>query len=146
MRAEKPIKEIMTVKLVTVSPETTARDIKRLFERNSFHHLPVLDKREKLVGMVSREDFYKLAHVLSLNSEKTNDSQPSYDSIEAAQMMTKYPLALDPDDTIGLAADIILANTFHALPILDDEKLVGIITSHDLLKYSFDDSKLFSYG
>lgn len=146
MRAEKPIKEIMTVKLVTVSPETTAREIKRLFERNSFHHLPVLDKREKLVGMVSREDFYKLAYVLSLDSEQADDSQPSYDSIEAAQMMTKYPLALDPDDTIGLAADIILANKFHALPILDDDKLVGIITSHDLLKYSFDDSKLFSYG
>jgi len=146
MRAEKPIKEIMTVKLVTVSPETTARAIKRLFERNSFHHLPVLDKREKLVGMVSREDFYKLAYVLTLDSEKADDSQPSYDSIEAAQIMTKYPLALDPDDTIGLAADIILANKFHALPILDDDKLVGIITSHDLLKYSFDDSKLFSYG
>jgi acetoin utilization protein AcuB len=51
--------------------------------------------------------------------------------------MTKYPLQLSPDDTVGLAADIFLANKFHALPIVDDGQLVGIVTAHDLLSYSF---------
>ena len=52
--------------------------------------------------------------------------------------MTKYPISLEPDDTIGLAADIFLANRFHALPILDDDVLVGLVTAHDLLRYSFN--------
>ena len=46
-------------------------------------------------------------------------------------------MQLEPDDTIGLAADIFLANKFHALPVVEDERLVGIVTTHDLLKYSF---------
>jgi CBS domain-containing protein len=55
----------------------------------------------------------------------------------AEQFMTKYPVQLDPDDSIGLAADIFLANKFHALPIVEDGVLVGLVTSHDLLQYSF---------
>ena len=52
--------------------------------------------------------------------------------------MTEFPMHLDPEDSIGLAADTFLANKFHALPIVEDQVLVGLITTHDLLKYSFE--------
>lgn len=51
--------------------------------------------------------------------------------------MTPYPIQLDPDDSIGLAIDIFLANKFHALPIVEDGALLGIVTTHDLLEYAF---------
>jgi acetoin utilization protein AcuB len=51
--------------------------------------------------------------------------------------MTPEPIVVDPDDSIGLAADIFLVNTLHALPVVEDNRLVGIITTHDLLKYAF---------
>ena len=44
---------------------------------------------------------------------------------------------LEPSSKIGTAAEVFLENLFHALPIVDDGKLVGIITSFDVLKYSF---------
>jgi CBS domain-containing protein len=53
--------------------------------------------------------------------------------------MTTYPVFLEPDDTIDLAADIFLANKFHALPILDDGQLVGLLTTHDLIRHVFSE-------
>ena len=49
-------------------------------------------------------------------------------------------LSINADDSIGLAADIFLANRFHALPIVEENRLVGMVTTHDLLLYSFNSS------
>lgn len=128
----------MTTDLVTVSPEETARNIKDLFNQNSFHHLPVTDKGGLLIGIISKEDFFKVAYVLSLSTTGRTWSEGAYKALRARDFMTKYPLTLDPDDSIGLAADIFLANKFHALPIVEDDQLVGLVTSHDLLRFSFN--------
>lgn len=128
----------MTTKLVTVSPEAKAREIKKLFEQHDFHHLPVVDRGENLVGIISKEDFFKLSYILSLRTSGPTWSEQEYKTLRAKDFMTSYPLSLDPDDTIGLAADIFLANKFHALPIVEDGQLVGLVTTHDLLRHGFN--------
>ncbi len=128
----------MTTNLITVSPDANIRDIQDLFEVNNFHHLPVVEKGEILVGIISREDFFKLAYIFSLRTTGKTWSEKEYKSLKASDIMTKNPLVLDPEDSIGLAADIFLANRFHALPIVDESQLVGMVTTHDLLLYSFN--------
>lgn len=131
----------MTTKMVTVSPDANVKNIKDIFEKNEFHHLPVVDRGEELVGIISKEDFFKVAYILSLGSSGSNNHQPRdepYANLKAKDFMTKYPLVLDPEDTLGLAADIFLANKFHALPIVEDGRLIGIVTTHDLLKSAFN--------
>lgn len=129
----------MTTEMVTVRPDEPLNAIRKIFLDNGFHHLPVTGMTGDLQGIISREDFYKVAYVLSLRSEgKPDENLDRFDSLCAADIMTKYPLHLDVDDTVGLAADIFLANKFHALPIVDEGKLVGLITSHDLLEFVFN--------
>lgn len=137
MDPSKAIREIMTTNLVTVRPEAKAGQVEEIFENNSFHHLPVVSAGNKLEGIISREDFLKIGYVLSLNTGGRTYSEKEYEVLRAKDFMTKYPVVLDPDDTIGLAADIFLANKFHALPIIEDNELQGMITTHDLLMYSF---------
>lgn len=137
MNTNRPVKEIMTKNLVTVPPTATASEIKSIFNKYSFHHLPVVDAAGRLQGIISKEDFSKVAYVLSLNTSGKTFSTFKYQSLEASDFMSKYPLSLDPEDTIGLAADIFLANKFHALPIVEDDELLGLVTTHDLLLYSF---------
>ena len=137
MDTHRPVKEIMTTNLVTVPATASASEVKAIFNKYSFHHIPVVDPAGRLKGIISKEDFSKIAYVLSLNTSGKTFSNLKYQSLKAAEMMTKYPLSLDPDDTIGLAADIFLANKFHALPIVEDDELLGLVTTHDLLLYSF---------
>ena len=139
MNPSKAIREIMTTKLVTVSPETTAKAIQEVFNKNDFHHVPVVEvNTNQLVGIISKHDFFKVAYVLSLNTAGRTYSEKHYETLKAKDVMTNYPVFLDPDDSIGLAADIFLANKFHALPIVEDGALIGLVTTHDLLKYGFN--------
>ncbi len=137
MNPNNPISSIMTTNMITVRPGDTARKVREVFKMHSFHHLPVTDEGEKLVGIISKEDFFRISYLLSLDSTGRTYSNKAYEHMTAEQFMTKYPVQLDPDDSIGLAADIFLANKFHALPIVEDGVLVGLVTSHDLLQYSF---------
>lgn len=137
MNPNRSIREIMTEGLVSVAPDTTARQIKELFDENDFHHLPVITGKDKLVGIISKQDFYRLAYFMSLQTTGRTWSEKAYEALYAKDFMTEHPLTLEPEDTIGLAADIFLANQFHAIPVVEDGHLIGLVTTHDLLMYSF---------
>jgi len=139
MNTSAPVSTIMTTQLMTLHPDDSFQAVKKLFEEKNFHHLPVVEPGGKLVGIISKEDLYKVAYILTLNTTGPTYSVKQMDSLTARDVMTKYPIFLDPDDSIGLAADIFLANKFHALPIVEDDILVGILTTHDLLRYGFMD-------
>lgn len=128
----------MTTDLVTVKLHEPLIVVRNIFEQRPFHHLPVTGESGNLLGIISREDFHKVMYVLAVEEEKAGEALHLPEALLAEDIMTKYPLHLDPEDTIGLAADIFLANKFHALPIVEDGQLVGILTSHDLLAYSFN--------
>ena len=138
MNPNLPIQSIMTTELVTVKANESLPLIRAIFDKYKFHHVPVVGETGNLMGIISREDFHKVAYVLSIDGDRGYDGISRFEVLVAEDIMTKYPLHLDPDDTIGLAADIFLANKFHALPIVEDGKLVGMVTSHDLLAYSFN--------
>lgn len=133
MNPNTPVESIMTSNLVTVRPDTPLNKVAEVFSKHNFHHLPVTDGQGMLLGIISREDFAKVAYILSFNENGKGGN-----AICASDVMSKYPLSLSPEDSIGLAADIFLANKFHALPIIEGGVLVGLVTTHDLIAYSFD--------
>ena len=139
MRPNNAVSDIMTTKLITVTPDAYVSRVMDIFNQNEFHHLPVVKPGNILVGIISREDVQKVANLITLAvmDDLWRDSGGAK-ALKAADIMTKYPLTIDPDDTIGLAADIFLSNRFHALPVVDDGQLVGIVTSHDLIAYAFN--------
>ena len=136
MNPNAPLAQIMTPMPLTITPETKLTDIYRIFEANTFHHIPVLDQGS-LVGMISRADFLQIEHVLTTSWEGNLNNSNTFEDFCARDIMTEFPMHLGPDDTIGLAADIVLTNKFHALPIIEDNLLVGIVTAHDLIAFAF---------
>ena len=130
------VREFMTRRLVVVSSETTIGQIHDLFETHHFHHIPVVD-HGKVTGIISKADYFKIRHMLTTSWSGHTGVLDLYKSMTAARIMTRDPLTIESNDTIGLAADIFLANAMHALPVVDEGQLVGIITSHDLLDYAY---------
>ncbi len=137
MKPNNPVSSIMTTKLQTVRPGDSVHKVMEIFRQFGFHHIPVVDEGEKLVGIISREDFLRISYELSLSTSSQTYSKVTYRSMKVEEVMTTNPISLEPEDTIGLAADIFLANEFHALPVIEDQTIVGIVTTHDLLQYSF---------
>jgi len=125
-----PVSTLMVTDLVTINPETSLRKVKEIFEEHSFHHLPVVNFR-KIVGMVSRTDFDRFVGGLKKANEATTDL---LEKTRAEEIMTKGLGKLEPDDRINVALEIFSKNWFHALPVVKDDELVGIITTQDIIR------------
>lgn len=139
MNTEKKIQDIMTTKLVMVTPEDSFRDVKLLFDKNDFHHLLVVNTDRALVGIISVEDLWRTAYHVSFVTTGQTFSKDWYENYQVKHIMTKNPMTIEPEDTLGLAADIFKANKFRALPVVDGQELVGIVTPYDLMEYAFAD-------
>ena len=139
MNTEKTIRDIMTREVIFVSPKSTFAEVKDLFGRNDFHHLLVVEKGMILKGIMSREDLWQTAYHISFFNTNKKFTEDWYNSYLVEEMMTKNPVTVEPEDTLGLAADIFKANKFRALPVVEGKELIGIVTLHDLLKYAFRD-------
>ena len=132
-----PIREIMTKEIICLRITDSFNDISDIFNRHGFHHIPVLDENDNIVGIVSKKDLLSIAIGLSYETSGKTYSSKKYRSMTVEEIMSKDPFILEPDDTVGLAADVFKANKFHAIPIVENDELVGIITSHDLIEKLF---------
>lgn len=131
MNTDTLIEKVMSDKVVSLHMNDTLRLVDKTFDKYNFHHIPICDVDRKVVGIISKEDIMRLISVRKEFTEK------EFGSIKAKDFMSTNIVTVRPDDSIGLAADIFMTNQFHAIPITEDEKLIGIITTHDLIKFAY---------
>ncbi len=121
------VSSIMTSPVLTVSPTDKVQKVYDLMVINKVHHVPVVNEANILLGIVTTYDLVK-----------NNVNQESLNNVDVADIMTIKVATLEPTAKIGTAAEIFLEHRFHALPIvLESKELVGIVTTHDVLKYEF---------
>ena len=140
MNTQLPISTIMTTAVLTLGPKDLMRDVEDIFRKNTIHNIQVVEENGKLAGIISQTDFYKIQHGMTLFKSKNVESFNStlMGSLLVEEVMTKQVAALHFNEPINVAVGILQENLFHALPVVDDNhKLVGILTTHDLLNYAF---------
>ena len=128
-----PVSTIMTTKLLTVDSHDPLSKVKELFDNHTIHHIPVV-RYKQLIGLISKTDFEYFMGGLDYykNDEETISYHLEHSTAEA--IMTSRLAKMEPTDRINVALDIFLRNRFHALPIVDGDELVGIVTPFDILK------------
>ena len=134
-KLDTPVKEIMVTDLITVEKSKSMSDVNKLFETNQLHHLPIVEG-DKLVGIISLHDHLRISYGFVMGSEEAeeiNENVYSYLTIE--QVMTENPITITPESTVKEAAAHFNNNMFHALPVVQGDKLVGMITTLDLLNF-----------
>lgn len=128
-----PVSSLMTTKLITVHPSDKLAVVKELFDKNKIHHLPVV-KYKEIVGMISKTD------LLSFLKGFQNDSYDDYmnnvrlKNYTAEDIMTKGLAKLEPNDRLNVAIEVFKENLFHALPVIENGELVGILTTSDIIR------------
>ncbi len=130
-----PVSAIMTdhKHLVTINPEDPLQLVKDIFESHNFHHIPVV-RYQEVVGIISRSDF---EHFMGGNSPYEEDrflNERRLARTKAEDIMTSRLGKIGSSDRINVVVDIFVLNRFHALPVVDDDVLVGIVTPFDILK------------
>lgn len=133
MSNKETISSIMTTELITLSFSDTLYSAEKRLKVNHIRHIPVIDD-EKLVGLISLSDLKRISFIDAYSKEGTEDT-PVYNMLTIKDMMIKAPVTVAPNDTIYEVAKLITHKEFHSLPVVADGKLVGIVTTTDLLNY-----------
>jgi CBS domain-containing protein len=123
----------MTRDVITVTPQTTLPDADMLMVGKMIRRLPVISNG-RLVGIVTYGDIRNArpSSVNRLNLWELNYLMPH---ITVGEMMSRSPITVAPEATIGEAAQLMLKNMISGLPVVDDQgKVVGIITESDIFR------------
>ena len=136
------IGSLMTTNIITVKPNDNLLKVEEIFTTNTFHHIPVVDEENIIQGIISRVEFYKLQHALTIfntkGARKHNDS--IFNATLVEEIMTKKIAKLSSEDSVLVAVGFFRENLFHALPIVDEHnRLIGILTTYDLLTYAYNE-------
>ena len=133
----KTVGELMTRELISVTPNTIMAEVAKIFKANHFHHLPVIDREEKCVGVISKMDYYQLQDSFTrLDGSKCDAKNLKFlSSLLAKEIMSPNPICIEHNVDISDVIPVFLANTARSAIIIKNEKSVGIITPLDLLEY-----------
>jgi len=127
------VNDMMTVVPDTISSTTTLRDIIGMMKSEGYRHLPIVDEG-KLVGIITDRDIRLVMNSPMVLHERRQDEE-LIDTVTAEACMTPNPVTVTPDTPAYRAAEILSIYKFGALPVVDNGKLVGIVTVTDFLDF-----------
>ncbi len=127
------IREKMTKKPVTIKTDTSVSDALELMHEKKVHRLPVLDRRGKLVGIVSEGDLL-YASPSPATTLNVWEIHALLAKLKVEKVMTRDVITIDEDTPIEEAARVMVENKIGGLPVLRNKTLVGIITESDLFE------------
>jgi acetoin utilization protein AcuB len=126
------VSDMMTTKPVTIHPHNTLRKALETMRQAECHHLPVISADKHLVGILSDRDCRTALHSPYIFHEGWQDEE-LLDRLTVGSIMTPAPTVIEPNAFAAEAAQMMLVNEIHCLPVMRGETLIGIITASDIL-------------
>ena len=134
MKKRTPISAIMTKEVIILNYNDDLTTAEKLFKANHIRHIPIVNG-EHVVGMLSYTDLLRISFADAIDEDEHTVDAVVYNMFTIEQVMTKNLVQVNSNTLIKEVAEILSKNEFHALPIIDDYKLVGIVTTTDLINY-----------
>ncbi len=142
-------KDIMTRKVIVVKKDMRINDLIELFLKNKISCAPVVDRKKKLVGIVTKTDIlsrfmnFDLDFTLKVGLKDILESHPDLSELKvsskteskAGQIMTPNPITASENTAIEKLAEIMIENGVHRLIIKKVGNIVGIVSTLDMLYY-----------
>lgn len=129
-----PVSTIMSTQLVVLNTTDSLEKAENLFNKHRIRHIPVIEGR-KIVGMLSLTDLLRISFADGAYEDEDEVESVVYDMFTITQVMAKAIRTVGSDTTIREVAEILSKEEFHALPVVDNNELIGIVTTTDLIRY-----------
>jgi CBS domain-containing protein len=130
-----PVSTIMSTQLVLLNTSDSLEKAEHLFKKHRIRHIPVIEKSRKIVGMLSLTDLLRISFADGAYEDEEDIESVVYEMFTIPQVMAKKVKSVSPDSTVKEVAELLANQEFHALPVVQDGELMGIVTTTDLIKY-----------
>ena len=134
MKKRTPVSAIMTSDVITLNYNDDLTTAEMLFKSNHIRHIPVVNDNH-VVGMLSYTDLLRISFADAVDEEEHMVDTVVYNMFTIEQVMAKNLIKVSSDTSIKDVAETLSTNEFHAMPVIDDGELVGIVTTTDLINY-----------
>ncbi len=129
-----PVSDVMTTDVFTVAPRATLYDVLSVLRDRRVRHVPVVGT-EVLVGIISDRDLRRaFARSAACDAEAEPKDEHSIGLQPATEIMTRKVLTTAPYCPINDAVEVLVETRVHALPVVADERLLGIVTQTDIVR------------
>jgi acetoin utilization protein AcuB len=129
------IDKSMTKKVITVETGSTICEAKEKMEKNSIRHLPVVEKDNTLVGIITDRDIRSAMPSITLTDRESSEERDRILKLQVKEIMTRNPVSISPTNTLEDALLMIQKMRVGAFPVVDPQgKLKGIISIRDLIR------------
>ena len=127
------IERRMTRNPVTATPEMSVADASALMKREKVHRLPVLDKEHHLVGIISEKDIL-YASPSPVSTLSIHEMAYLLSQLTVKKLMTHDVITISKETTVEEAARLMVDQDLSSLPVVENDKLIGIVSKSDLFK------------
>jgi CBS domain-containing protein len=152
--ADRPVRDIMSKDVIKVYPDTPVSQIARLMADNDISGVPVVDKENKVLGVITELDlvlrnthfklptfFMILDQLIYLQPPQEQKRLERMLGVTAEEIMTKPAITITPDTHIDDLSDLIVERRLNPIPVVEDERLVGIVSRSDIVRLMADPSE-----
>ncbi|MEA4860380.1 Inosine-5'-monophosphate dehydrogenase [bioreactor metagenome] len=127
------IERRMTRNPVTATPDMSIAEASTLMKQEKVHRLPVLDKEKHLVGIITEKDIL-YATPSPASSLSIHEMAYLLSKLTVKKLMSKNVVTITKDTTVEEAARMMVDQDLSSLPVLEGDKLIGIVTKSDMFK------------
>lgn len=131
------VKDVMTKNVFSMDVGQNLAEVRFLMKAKHIRHVPIVDSDGCFLGLMTHRDL--LAQTVSMLADIDEDEQYNLDrNILIQHVMKKDVVTADPDLKLDEAAKILLEHKYGCLPVVVNDKIVGIVTEADFLKLTLD--------
>jgi acetoin utilization protein AcuB len=134
MTIKDDISNIMTTDVVTIEVNSSLDKARDLFKKNKIRHLPVTEKG-KVIGILSQTDLLRLSFGNTYVEEDMGGEDGIMDELSINQIMKHKPDTVQVNDTIQSVSQKFVEAEYHALPVENNGKVAGIVTTTDVIRF-----------
>ncbi|MEM1258857.1 MAG: CBS domain-containing protein [Bacteroidota bacterium] len=134
MKKRVPISQIMTSNVVTLTTNDDLVTAEETFKRHRIRHIPIVSGAT-ILGILSYTDLMRISFADAIDEDEYEVDTMVYNMFSIEQVMVKDVVSVPPTATVKEVAQFLAQKEFHALPVVEEGKLVGIVTTTDLIRY-----------
>ena len=148
-------RDIMTTEVITAAPETSISQVAALLDQHRISGVPVMDREDRVVGVITQSDLVARAQDLELPPtislfdlrlvlETPGHFKKRLEKMlgtTVAEVMTPEPLTVTPETPLNQIADLMAKKKVHTIPVLEGDKLIGVIGKIDLIHAQAGEAK-----
>jgi len=127
------VADLMKTDVVTLAEEDSLDVAEQTMRFAKIHHLPVVDRAGRMLGMVAQSDILR-AQVSVFADLSTSEDRAIKQEISAKDVMVKDLTTVSPNTTALQAARLLEGHDYSCLPVVDNEKIIGLLTDRDFLQ------------